>query len=30
NLSDALEMVNPSWIAKLFDLAQGIEGIISL
>ena len=29
-LSDRLEMVNPSEIRKLFDLAQGIEGIISL
>ncbi|ADT83701.1 pyridoxal phosphate-dependent aminotransferase [Thermococcus barophilus] len=29
-LSDVLERVNPSEIRKLFDLAQGIEGIISL
>ncbi|HDD31686.1 MAG TPA: aminotransferase class I/II-fold pyridoxal phosphate-dependent enzyme, partial [Thermococcus litoralis] len=29
-LSDRLEMVNPSEIRKLFDLAQGIEGVISL
>ncbi|KPU62877.1 aromatic amino acid aminotransferase [Thermococcus sp. EP1] len=29
-LSDRLELVNPSEIRKLFDLAQGIEGVISL
>lgn len=29
-LSDRLELVNPSEIRKLFDLAQGIEGLISL
>ncbi|RLF78821.1 pyridoxal phosphate-dependent aminotransferase, partial [Thermococci archaeon] len=29
-LSDRLDMVNPSEIRKLFDLAQGIEGLISL
>ncbi len=29
-LSDVLERVNPSEIRKLFDLAQGIEGVISL
>ncbi|AIU70623.1 aromatic amino acid aminotransferase [Thermococcus eurythermalis] len=29
-LSDRLEMVNPSEIRKLFDLAQGVEGLISL
>ncbi|HDZ35544.1 MAG TPA: pyridoxal phosphate-dependent aminotransferase, partial [Thermococcus sp.] len=29
-LSDRLELVNPSEIRKLFDLAQGVEGLISL
>lgn len=29
-LSDRLERVNPSEIRKLFDLAQGVEGLISL
>jgi len=29
-LSDGLELVNPSEIRKLFDLAQGVEGLISL
>ncbi len=29
-LSDRLDLVNPSEIRKLFDLAQGIEGLISL
>ncbi|WP_456450851.1 aminotransferase class I/II-fold pyridoxal phosphate-dependent enzyme, partial [Palaeococcus sp. (in: euryarchaeotes)] len=29
-LSDRLELVNPSEIRKLFDLAQGVEGVISL
>ncbi len=29
-LSDRLKLVNPSEIRKLFDLAQGIEGLISL
>ncbi|AIF69639.1 aminotransferase [Palaeococcus pacificus DY20341] len=29
-LSDMLELVNPSEIRKLFDLAQGVEGLISL
>ncbi|ASJ09078.1 aromatic amino acid aminotransferase [Thermococcus siculi] len=29
-LSDKLELVNPSEIRKLFDLAQGVEGLISL
>jgi aminotransferase len=27
-LSDRLELVNPSEIRKLFDLAQGVEGLI--
>ncbi|WP_461864500.1 pyridoxal phosphate-dependent aminotransferase [Thermococcus sp.] len=29
-LSDRLKLVNPSEIRKLFDIAQGIEGLISL
>ncbi|GAB6102248.1 pyridoxal phosphate-dependent aminotransferase [Thermococcus atlanticus] len=29
-LSDRLSLVNPSEIRKLFDLAQGVEGLISL
>ncbi len=29
-LSDRLNLVNPSEIRKLFDLAQGVEGLISL
>lgn len=29
-LSDRLKLVNPSEIRKLFDLAQGVEGLISL
>jgi len=29
-LSDRLELVSVSGIRKLFDLAQGIEGVISL
>jgi len=29
-LSDKLKQVNPSEIRKLFDLAQGVEGLISL
>ncbi|ANF23267.1 pyridoxal phosphate-dependent aminotransferase [Thermococcus piezophilus] len=29
-LSDRLDLVNPSEIRKLFDLAQGVEGLISL